>query len=159
MGAVLRATRKPTSRSSHPPFFINDVLSNDRFDISINAQHFVNLFSSLEAMYAGEPSRVRAAITLGTIGLNNANPSVDTLHNLNKDLGDAILAARKAFTPSIPRLVKFPTYSSLLTNERLVHAYGVVRPMKPPERCGPPHSANHACGLYPLNSRGRCPLG
>ena len=78
------------------------MLPDERIDISTNAQHFANLFYSLEAMCAGEPSRDRATITLGTIGLSNANPSVDTLHNLNNDLGDAILAARKALAPTPP---------------------------------------------------------
>jgi hypothetical protein len=115
-----------------PEVFMNTVLPNDAIDIAIKTQHFANLFMALECMYADESSRGRAAILLGTIGLNNANPTVDTLHHLHNDLADAINNLRKGFTPKFPHLPSFPTDVAALGDERLTHAYADVRPMAPP---------------------------
>jgi hypothetical protein len=115
-----------------PEVFLITVLPDPAIDIAIKTQHFANLFSALECMYADETSRSRAAILLATIGLNNQHPTVDTLHNLHNDLADAITNLRKSFTPTFPHLKVFPTDATLLGDERLAHAYADVRPCAVP---------------------------
>ena len=95
-----------------------------------------NMYVDNGVLHASEPSHGRGAIILATHGLHDQSPSIDTLHNILKDLKLLVGTLRdhpdRAPYP-FQHLVKCPTDPAELPDERLRHVYGDVRPTPCPE--------------------------
>ena len=105
-----------------------EILDDTSVDIGVKSLHVANLFAALEVTTASEPSIARAAVVLATIGLANVVPSVDTLHNLHIHLKAGVKAASAGRAPAFAPLLVYPVSPADLPLERLVHAFGTVRP-------------------------------